>query len=133
MYGANLRGRVVSGVLSDLLIRVCRSQGFPRSVNEPLPGSSGDESLSKFDGSDHRFDVEVSRQKIGIDDGRIEWIRAPEFDLSTYPKVMRVEKSGEQNEAHLREVGEMRLEAIVIQLPSGSGNPDTHPFAQMIW
>ena len=33
----------------------------------------------------------------------------------------------------LREVGEMRLATIVIQLPSGSGYGATHPFVQMNW
>jgi len=35
---------------------------------------------------------------------------------------------------HLREVGEIRFVAIVIQSPSGLGNPGTtHPLAQRIW
>ena len=80
---------MVPGVLSDLLICVCGTKRLPLSANEPFPGPGGGESLSEFDGGDHRFDIEVGRQEVGIDDGRIKWIRAPEFDFSTCPKVMR--------------------------------------------
>jgi len=72
IHRLNVRGRVIPGVLSDLLIRVCGSRGFPRGANEPLPGSSCGESLSGFDGSDDRFDVEVSRQGAGVDDVRVK-------------------------------------------------------------
>jgi len=42
--------------------------------------------------------------------------------------------NGVNRKSHLREVGEMRLVASVIQLPSGLGTPGTiHPFAQMSW
>ena len=76
-------------VLDELLIRTCRSWLPPRTKNKPFPGFSGDESLSGFKGGDYRFDVEIGGQVIGIDDGRIEWIRAPQFDLSTCPEGMR--------------------------------------------
>ena len=134
IHGNDVRRRVVPGVLNDLLVRACGPQWLPRNVDKPFPGLGSGESLSKLDGSDHRFDVEVGRQIIGIDDGRIEWICAPEFDLSTCPKVMRVKQPDKQSDVHIREVGEIRLEAIVIQLPSGSENPGaTHPFDQMNW
>jgi len=92
IHGLDVRGRIVPGVLSHLLICVSGSKGLPRCVDEPLPGPSGGEFLSEFHGGNHRFDVEVGRQKIGIDDGRIEWIRASEFDLSTCLKSIQGSK-----------------------------------------
>jgi len=134
IHRIDIRRRMVPDILSDLLIRVCGSQGFPRRANEPFPGPSGGESLRKFDGGNHRFDVEVGRQEVGIDDGRIKWICAPEFDLSTCPKGNEGSKDLGNRMKHPREVGEMRLVRIVIQLPSGSGNPgDAHPFDQINW
>ena len=85
----NVRRREVPCVLGELLIRACRSRLLPRTNNKPFPGFSSDESLSGFEGGNYGFDVKVGGQVIGIDDGRIEWIRAPQVDLSACPKGMR--------------------------------------------
>ena len=61
VHGVNTRCRVVPGVLSDLLIRICGPKGIPRNPDEPFPGPGGGKSLSKFDRYDHRFDIEVGR------------------------------------------------------------------------
>jgi len=102
IQGVNIPGRVVPGVLSDLLIRVRGSQGLPRSFDEPFPSPGGGESFSEFDGGDQSLDVEVSSQRVGIDNRRIEWICAHEFDLSTCPKVMKVRRSRERGETRTR-------------------------------
>ena len=125
---------MVPCVLGDLLIRVRGSKGLPSTDNKPLPGLSSDESLSEFDGGNYRFDIKLGGQVVGIDDGRIKWIRAPWFDRSTCPKNNKGPNNGVNRMRHLREVGEMRLVAIVIQFPSGLENPPiTHPFAQINW
>jgi len=77
IQGVNVRRRVVPSVLSDLLVRVCRSKGLPRSANEPFPSLGSDEPLSKFDGGNHRFDIKFRGQEVGVDDGRIEWVQVP--------------------------------------------------------
>ena len=77
MQGLNVRRSMVPCVLSNLLVRVRQSQRSPRSNDNPLPSFSGDKSFGSFDSGNYRFDIEVGRQEIGIDDGRIEWIQAP--------------------------------------------------------
>ena len=97
-----------------------------------MPGLGSDESLGKFDGGDYCFDVKIGRQEVGIDDGGIEWIRAPEFDLSTCPENSEGSNNPVNRSRRLREVGEMRLVATVIQPPSGLVYPGAiHPVPQM--
>ena len=73
----DVRRRMIPCILGDLFIRFRRSQALPRIDNKPSPGFSGDKSFSNFDGSNHRFDVKVGGQEIGINDGRIERVRGP--------------------------------------------------------
>jgi len=50
------------------------------------------------------------------------------------PKDNEGSNKGMNWRRHVREVGEMRLVANDIQLPSGLGTPTTiHPVAQMSW
>ena len=77
MQWLNVRRRVVPRVLSDLFVRIRRSQRLPRSNDNLLPSFSSHESFSCFDSGNYRFDIKVGGQEIGIDDGRIEWVQAP--------------------------------------------------------
>ena len=72
----DVRRSIFPCVLGDLFIRVRRSQRLPWSNNKPLPGFSGDESFGLFDGSNHRSDVEVGGQEIGVDNRRVERVRS---------------------------------------------------------
>ena len=80
---------MVPCVLDELLVRTRGSRLLPRTNDEPFPGFSSDKSLSSFEGGDYGFDVEVGGQIIGVDDGRIKWVRALQFDLSACQKGMR--------------------------------------------
>ena len=132
-HGIDAHRRVVLGVLSDLLIRVCGTKGLPRCADEPFPGPGSGKSLSEFDGGDHRFDIEVSGQEVWVNDGRIKGIRATEFDFSTYQEGYEGSNNPVNRMRHVREVGEMRLVVMVIQFPSGLVAITAQPFPQMNW
>ena len=88
IQGFNVPRSVVPCVLGDLLICVRRCQRVPFIDDKPLPGPSGHESFCNFYSGNYRFDIKVCRQEIGIDDGRIERIRAPQLDRSAYSKTI---------------------------------------------
>ena len=133
VHGVNARCRVVPDVLSNLFIRVCGFKGIPRGPNKPFPGPGGGKSLSKFDGCDHRFDIKAGGQEVWIDDRRIEWICAPEFDLSTCQIWYERSNDLMKRMRHIREVGEMRLVEIDIHPPSGLDSGAAQPLNQMNW
>ena len=70
-------------VLSNLFIRVRRTQRTPRRDDESFPGVCGDEPFSNFNGVYHRLDVEIGGQETQVDNRKIEWIRAFQRDIST--------------------------------------------------
>ena len=133
IQGLNIRPSVVPCILGNLLIRVRGFQRLPRRNGKPSPGLSAHEPFGGFDGGNYHLDVEVGRQVIGIDHGRLKWIRTPQFDISTCPKNNEGSNEWVDRTGCLREVGEMRLLATVIQFPSGIGALDRHPFIQMSW